>query len=202
MTTIDANADPLYAGILIGGTSRRMGTPKHLLPINGTTLVERMVAEIEKRVERVVLIGDGSIPSALSNLTRLSDVPGIKGPLAGILAAMRWNKEVAWIFLACDLLLLRGEAIDWLIRQRMPSTAAILPMIETGRIEPLLALYETTARPLLEDLAAAQAWSLQSLVTRPRIFTPAPPSHLRDCWTNVNTPEELQTAIRQKPNTL
>mgnify|MGYP001581247924 CR=1 FL=1 len=34
---------------------------------------------------------------------RIDDVTGVGGPLAGILAALRWRPDANWIIAACDL---------------------------------------------------------------------------------------------------
>ena len=82
---------PLCAGILFGGRSRRMGQPKHLLRMRGTTWLEHIVATVSPFVEQVVLLGGGEVPSSLRALPVLPDVPDRSGPLAGMLSAMRWR---------------------------------------------------------------------------------------------------------------
>lgn len=169
-----------------------MGQAKSLLRFGGTTFVERVTAVMRQRGERVVLLGDGPAPPMPPDVARLPDVPGLAGPLAGILAALRWMPHTCWLIAACDLPRLRVEALDWLLGQRRPERWAVLPRLVPQRLEPLLAVYEPESRELLEQIAASGELSLRPLAGDARVHSPTPPETLRDCWTNVNTPDELR----------
>ncbi len=56
---IASGAGELWAGLLVGGASRRMGEPKSLLPVAGVPLAERALAAVRSRVIRTVLLGTG-----------------------------------------------------------------------------------------------------------------------------------------------
>jgi len=139
----------VFGGVLIGGGSTRMGTPKHLLRAGERTFLEHVVAALEPCVSRLVLLGAGEIPERCRHITRLADPPGLAGPLAGMLSAMRWNSDVAWIFAACDLPLIVPEAITWLLERRAPGRAAVLPRLWEGEApgEPLPREGEAPAEP-------------------------------------------------------
>lgn len=217
---------PLYAGVLIGGASRRMGRPKHLLrtaprePLdsngahepggvsesdsrsasdgaraskntpNGSTWIERTVATLAPHAERVFILGAGELPAALADLPRLVDAPETRGPLAGILAALRHAPQAAWLVAACDLPDISPAAVAWLLAQRSPQRVAILPTID-GRPEPVLAIYEPAARAALEELARAPDPAPRRLASCDGVYTPVPPARLCAAWRNVNTPAEL-----------
>ncbi len=181
--------------VLVGGESRRMGKPKQLLWHGGITLVERAVEAMRPHVEQVVLAGSGPVPDGLRDLRRLPDPPGVAGPLAGLLAAMRWAPESAWVVAACDMPRISGEAVRWLFEQRRPGTWAVLPRSRSGRIEALLAVYEPQSRPLLEAQAAAGRWGPRHLAENDRVVCPTPPAELAGAWKNVNTPEEMLASL-------
>lgn len=189
----DAAARRVVAGVLVGGHSKRMGQPKSLLALDdGEAFLARIVAVLQPRVQRVVLLGNGPVPSGWSSIERLPDAAGLAGPLAGMLAAMRWDRRACWLFAACDLPRLRAEAVDWLLSQRRPDRWAVLPQVTPNQVEPLLALYEPPALELLENLVARGVRSPSSLAGDPAVATPMPPAPLRVCWSNVNTPEDLR----------
>jgi molybdopterin-guanine dinucleotide biosynthesis protein A len=181
----------LRAGVLIGGTSRRLGTPKALLEIDGETLLERAVRVLSSRVERVVLLGDGPVPPGLI-LPRLADPPGLAGPLAGIVAALRSDPGAAWIVAACDQPALSEEALDWLLAQRTADTRAILPRVDARGVEPLLALYEPGALALVEDLVARGLLAPSRLADDPRCATPRVPAALAAAWADIDTPGDWE----------
>lgn len=178
---------PVYAGILIGGRSRRMGRPKHLLRASGGgTWLERVVSVARPCVAETVLLGRGAVPERLKGLVRLPDVPGREGPLAGLLSAMRWQPWVSWLMIACDVPLLSTDALRWLLTTRAPGVWATLPRLQEGAgVEPLPAHYDFRAAALLERGAGPSA-----IASQPGVFAPTPPAALAEAWRNVNTPEE------------
>ena len=169
-----------------------MGRAKSLLRFGGTTFLERVTAVVRQRAERTVLLGDGPAPPMPPEIARLSDVPGLAGPLAGILAALRWRPDACWLIAACDLPGVRVEALDWLLSRRRPEYWAILPKLVPPRVEPLLAVYEPESAVLLEQIAASGQWSPHTLADMAKVHSPMPPAALRDCWININTPDQLQ----------
>ena len=185
----------VFVALLVGGSSRRMGTPKQLLSQGGVSLAARAVEAMRPRVEEVVLAGLGPVPDELRDLHRLPDLPGVAGPIAGVLAAMRWAPGSAWVVAACDMPQISGEAVQWLIEQRRPGTWAVLPRSRSGKVEPLLAVYEPQSRPLLEAQVAAGRWAPRHLAENDRVVCPTPPTELAGAWTNVNTQEEILDSL-------
>ena len=231
-------ATPLYAGILIGGESRRMGTPKHLLQLpNGRTWLEKIVSNLPASTQQVVLLGGRAssralIPPALNHLPLLPDITDKQGPLAGMLAAMRWSPFASWLFLSCDMPLLTAEALQWVVSHRAPGVWGVLPrtaisetqvaralraracaspatetktcpraertghlcppddinLLSQKTVEPLPGWYDFRSRHLLEQCHGPSA-----LAGREKIISPDIPAEHANAWTNINTPEELQS---------
>ncbi len=185
-------ATPVWGCVLIGGKSSRMGQPKHLLQQDGKTWLERAVVKLQAKVQQVAISGSGFIPESLASLPRIPDAPNLAGPLAGILAVMRWQPSVSWLVTACDLPDVQPESLAWLLEQRKLGRRAILPQLASDRpLEPLLAWYDFRCRPLLENLAASGSLRLNRLAQQDGICSLLPPAHLHHSWRNVNTPEEL-----------
>ncbi len=185
---------PVYGCILIGGKSSRMGRPKHLLEHGGRTWLEHTIERVGKVVERIVIVGRGEVPAHLSNHTRLPDIPDVHGPMAGMVAAMRWAPDVSWLMCACDMPQISVDALRWLLDSRAPGVWATLPdLFDNGHVEPLLAHYDPRAHALFEDLLARQVYGPSALATHPKIATPVPPQQLLDAWRNVNCEAELAT---------
>lgn len=181
---------PLIGGVLVGGQSRRMGRPKQLVEVGKLTMVEHIVGALSGEVDEIVLLGDGPVPASLEGLDRVADADDCRGPMAGILGALRARPDACWVVTPCDLPLLRGAAVRWLLKNRRPGAWAVLPSLG-GFVEPLLALYEPEARALLEEAAAAGEHALHRLASRAGVVTAEPPEVLRRCWYNANTPHEL-----------
>lgn len=185
---------PLYGGLLVGGMSSRMGSPKQMLQFGGRTLGEIAAAALAAALgPEPLALGAGELPGGLRGLARLPDSPGLAGPAAGLISAHRWAPEAAWIVVACDHPWLRAEHVAWLARQRQPGRWAVIPQQSDGHPCPTLALYEPQALELLER----KRWSERNvraaiLLDSSRTLLPQIPAELADGLKNVNTLHELR----------
>jgi molybdopterin-guanine dinucleotide biosynthesis protein A len=182
---------PVFGCVLIGGRSRRMGRPKHLLVREGRTWLERTADLLRGCCRQVAIAGAGEVPATLAGCVRLADVPDAEGPLAGILAAMRWAPRAAWLVAACDHPELSAGALEWLLAQRAPGVWAVLPRLPGRReAEPLLACYDFRARARLEVLAERGDFRPRLIAGSPKVLSPSPPEGLLRSWRSANTPDE------------
>lgn len=184
---------PTWGCVLIGGKSSRMGQPKHLLKgKNGRTWLENTVARLEEVVAKVVLSGDGEIPDSLFYLPRMVDIENVQGPMAGALSAMRWNPQVSWLVVACDMPEIRREGLHWLLEQRRVGAWGTVPRHQdTAYFEPLLAHYDFRSGPLLEQLLLSGCLRISGICNYSKIANPLIPPELLCSWRNLNTPEDL-----------
>ncbi len=185
---------PLWSCLLIGGKSSRMGRPKHLIEDRtGVNWAERLVSLLSEQSDGVVLSGAGEIPPSLAHLPRLADIDEARGPLAGIVAAMRWKPDACWLVSACDMPLMRGAALEWLLTTRKPGIWGSVPcQPQSQRLEPLFAHYDFRARTLFEEMVSAGQYRLSSVGEYARIATPPVPEEHRQSWRNCNFPEDLE----------
>ncbi len=191
---------PVRTGILIGGASSRMGRPKHLLESSGVTLVERMFATGGDRGLSPILLGAGDIPSSMRDVARIPDPPGLAGPLAGLVAGMRWDPDGAWLVAAVDMPAVDGACVDWLLAQRAPGRIGIVPMIDHVP-QATFSLWEPAANGYVMDAVRAGFASIRRLADSPRVFCTQVPALLRPMFAGVNTPEEWErflTASRRQ----
>ena len=214
MMALGGGVAGLWGGVLVGGASRRMGESKQLLRFRGVTLLERAAAALAPHVTGVVLLGNGPMPEGAAGLPRLADIvlasvgrgagptsaagtgsptpPAGAGPLAGMLAALRWKPEAAWVFAPCDLPRIDAAAVAWLVGERRPDRWAVVPRPEPGGpLHALFALYEPQARRLLEDLAAGGGRAPRLVAGHSRVAVVTPPAEIAGAWRGVNTREDL-----------
>ncbi len=177
---------PIIAGLLIGGRSRRFGSPKALAAWRGRPLACWVAEALAELAPEVLAIGAGELPAELSHLARIDDAGEGGGPLSGLLGALRSRPDRAWLVAACDQPLLDASTLGWLVGQRREGAIAVVARLAPGGIEPFPALYEPAARPILEELARGAA-SLQPLAEDQRVVVAAPPASLRRAWTSVDT---------------
>lgn len=186
---------PLAGAVLIGGKSSRMGHPKHLIRhTSGETWLERSLHTLSPFVDELFISGAGELPPALGDTPRVDDLPGVRGPLAGIGALIAERPWSSWLVLACDLPNLEASAISWLLNQRSGRYRAIIARNPfTGRSEPLLAWYDYRSGTLIDNLIASGGSRVRELVDNELTCQPRIPDELADCWRNVNYPEELSS---------
>lgn len=187
---------PLRSGLLIGGKSSRMGKSKSLLRIGTESLIERSYSTLCGISSGTVLLGSGEVPGSLTQAYRLPDIPGVDGPLAGMLSAFRWDPGSAWIISAVDMPLMSKHAWNWLLEQRKPGVWAVLPRLDAkGAAETTGACYEPMIFEYVEELAQKRVFRLQAIVRHPKVITPRIPPAIVDAWRNVNTAAEWKDAL-------
>ena len=149
--------------ILAGGASRRMGTCKALLEINGETMLARICRQLSG-FERVLLsTGDPTLAEGLSVECTADLYPGM-GPLAGLHAAFSAVDSEALLVLPCDLPFFTEQAAEHLL-DHMPEDADALVCIDsTGRIHPLCGIYRRSVLPALEARLQARELRVMSFL--------------------------------------
>ena len=151
---------------------------------------------------QVVLAGQGVIPPELQGISHLVDAPETEGPLAGLLAALRWAPRASWLLVACDLPCLSGEAVRWILAQRAPGVWAVLPRVDhSAPVEPLLAWYDFRCRSVLESSAVTERRGLQELAGHPKARVVAVPAALANAWNDADTPQEVALVLSTLPTT-
>jgi molybdopterin-guanine dinucleotide biosynthesis protein A len=193
-----AMREGLIAAVLAGGASRRMGTDKSALTIGPRRVLGRLSELLADRIGQVMIVGGKpdrrGIPASVAWHPDIR--PGL-GPLGGIATALRVaaasDPPKAVCVAACDLAGLGGEMLDLLLAARnrqAPATAPTNP--ETGRIEPLLAVYEPSALRSIEAALDSGKLSVTEWLTAAKAHLLAVPTDLAGQLENVNTPEALE----------
>jgi molybdopterin-guanine dinucleotide biosynthesis protein A len=185
---------PSLAGlVLCGGASRRMGTDKALLELDGERLVDRVAGRLA-RVADPVLVATGT-PGRLGPLpwAEVADDPAggpQAGPLAGIVAGLRASPSPHVAVVAVDApypdpQLLRALADSW------AGEAALVPLDAGGRPQPLHAVYAADAAAALAAQLATGEHRVLPAVLAAGGRTWSPPAGWDDAWAiNWNTPED------------
>lgn len=178
--------------ILIGGKSSRMGTDKSLLNYHGTSQREYLFQLLSKFCSRVYF--SSRQEQGLSEHV-IIDTLAIS-PISGILSALEYDHQTAWLVLACDMPLVSEESLKILIEHRNPekiASAFYNPEIKAP--EPLITIYEPKAFALLNEYIKAGNKS-------PKVFLQNNDVQLiytdkKGFLKNVNTREEFDS---YKPN--
>ncbi|MBI2705299.1 MAG: molybdenum cofactor guanylyltransferase [Actinobacteria bacterium] len=153
----------LSAIILTGGTSERMGADKAFLEIDGTPLVVRVAAALQRAgaVETIAVGGDLERLHALGIDARADNHPG-EGPLGGLLTGLAAiGTDIAFVT-ACDHPALDPRLLRALAEQAdRPGALVVVPVADDTR-QVLAALFHTGCAEVLAARFAAGERSIRS----------------------------------------
>jgi len=187
----------VFGAVLAGGQSRRMGLAKADLRLRGRSVLANLIELLGGRLEQVWVIGRRAEGGDLPRCVRWHlDLRAGRGPLGGIATALRVAQQAearSLLAVACDMPALAGEAVDLLLENRRPEApASALRNPQTGRLEPLAAVYEPRALADIERALDAGRLSATELLEAVGAHAIDVPAELADQLVNVNTPEDLQ----------
>jgi molybdopterin-guanine dinucleotide biosynthesis protein A len=192
--------------VLTGGAGTRMGGDKASIVFRGQTLAARSGKILEPLVKTVTFVGGETV----AGIPTISDVHPAKkelGPASIFgLHSAAYHSHSEWIaVLACDLPFITTDFFRLLISKADETSEAVVPVQPDGRLQPLAALYRTGAcLAAIEQMLAEGNRRLQELFERldTRRVLPAEYEHLpgsRLFFTNVNTPQDLEAALKSEP---
>jgi len=145
------------AGVLLtGGASRRMGTDKAQLVVNGETLAARSARVLADACDPVIEVGPG-----VSGLPAIQEDPPGAGPLVALLAGIGalGNPRVV-VLLACDLPFVDASLLRLLVER--PGTGTVIPVVD-GRAQYACARYGPAALAAAVGALRAGDASLRSI---------------------------------------
>ncbi len=188
--------EPLEAALLLlaGGQSRRMGRPKPLLEVAGTTLVEWVAGRLSPVFGEVMVSANDPalVPPGLARVARVvRDLHVGAGPLAGIEAGLAATSKPVVFAVACDMPLVTPELARRITLAAIGHDAAV-PLV-ASRPEPACAAYATSmAGPIAAALAAGSRRAAAALEEADVVWiSDLDPDELR----NLNTPEDYRSFL-------
>ena len=187
----------MWALVLAGGASRRMGRPKGELAFAGGTLLTRVVAAARQVADQVILVGAGEAAARLG-LRAVDDLERGAGPLSGLAGGLTVCPAGYHALLACDMPFLEPDLLRRM-EQLAGGADAVVPRTEAG-IHPLCALYRRECLDPARACLAEGQRRMEDLLRRVRVRTVGPdevhPARLARAVMNVNTPEDYRLALQ------
>jgi len=191
----------LTAFILAGGKSTRMGADKAFVELEGSTLLVRSLELMQAVCPDVRIVGDAAKFAAFGPV--VEDVFRDRGPLAGIHAALRSSTTDLNLILAVDLPFVPAEFLRYLVqRAGDSSTAAATVPRAAGSWQPLCAVYRCGFAKTAEDALRAGRNKIDAIFDLLETQVIEEDELVRagftsDIFRNLNTPEELEAALRE-----
>lgn len=183
---------PVIGVVLAGGRSRRMGSDKAAYAVAGRPMSQWVAEALTPVCERVVVAGRREPVAGLQPIEDPDDTA--RGPLAGLVSALRRFPDTPVALVAVDQPWVRGETIRQL--GILLDELAVVP-VDAGVRQTTCAVYPPGVRPLAEEELKAEG-SLQSLLDV-AAFLPVTDWHAWGedgrSWFSVDTPEDADEGL-------
>ena len=166
--------------LLVGGASRRFGSPKALARFEGTTLAERAWQLLGETCDERFAFGKAADDLPLPFSVR-DDGLDVRAPIAGLVAGLRSATNDVSVVVPVDCPLLTRDAL-----LRLAAACADAAVPETG---PLPGAYAKAALPVLERRLAAGELALRGALDE--LHAAVVPIDRR-VLANVNEPQALK----------
>ena len=203
--------DAIEGFILAGGKSRRMGTDKSQLVLNGQSFVERIAGKLLAVTSSIKVVGGDAPQAELKRQINLPltiqtapDVYLQWGALGGVHAALAACSASWALVVACDFPFVTSQLFRSLASIR-GDFEAVAPIQEDGIPQPLCTLYRVEpclrlAEQLIKSGERKPIALLQSVRTRWVLFSELSTLEGADCFLdNINTPEDFARVSKRGP---
>jgi len=184
--------------ILVGGASRRMGRPKHLLETADGTLIESMTKRLSPLFRETLLVGReiGVVPEGIRFV---EDLRLERSPLVGIYSGLCRSRTVANFVVGCDMPFVEPDLIGGLFERSVDADVTV-PVVN-GFYEPLCAVYRHSCISAIERALDMGCLKTTSFYPDVRVREMSEQAVCRFdpglvSFTNLNTPKQLALLAR------
>ncbi|MBB6669795.1 molybdenum cofactor guanylyltransferase [Cohnella nanjingensis] len=184
-----------HAIVLAGGASRRMGTRKEWLDMNGEPNLLRQCRQLRLVAEEVTVATDArqDYPFLPPEVGVARDRVPDRGPVGGICAGMARSAAPLQLIAGCDYPLVPLRA--WMrLAERLeadPAIDAIIPRA-LGKEHPLCGIYRRRTLPIWEDALARGELRVMAAVRRINAVFWIPEGEEEKGYVNMNAPEDYK----------
>ncbi|MHC4560228.1 MAG: molybdenum cofactor guanylyltransferase, partial [Planctomycetota bacterium] len=160
---IKGNKDPLgslekaTAIIMAGGGSRRMGTDKSMLLIEGRPIIENIYEQLRDCFEQILISANDVDKFAFLGLDVIPDKIPEQGPLMGIASALEASANELNFVVACDIPHINLECVRTMVTEAVKSKADIVvPKTDNQKYEPLFAIYRKSSLEAINKVLSSK----------------------------------------------
>jgi molybdopterin-guanine dinucleotide biosynthesis protein A len=187
--------------VLAGGMSRRMGTDKALLPVDGRPMIQSLIRSlIPVSRDVIVSLSDGERQEELkralpAGVRVVYDERPAQGPLMGIYAGLKASESEVNLVVACDI----PEIDPGFVTEMLSYTGdhdVVASVDKEGRTNALLAMYRRSVLPLMKrQLDEGQR---KVVLFYPRCRVKYVPMRDGAWYRNINTMDDYETYHRAR----
>lgn len=153
--------------VLAGGTSKRMGIDKSMLPVKGRPIIENICEQLRSGFEKLLISTNERNKFSFLGFEVVSDRVSGKGPLMGIASTLVASDNELNFVVACDIPHIRMTFIRRMLSQAAQGGADIVvPMTRDGQCEPLYAVYRKSVVRIMNEALSKDHRKLTDIFAR------------------------------------
>lgn len=188
----------MTAIILVGGKSKRMGTNKAFLKLQGKSFLELQIELLQKLFDEVIISANSPEDYEGFGLPVVTDIYPEKGPLGGIYTGLMNSQSNHAFIIACDMPFIDPDLINSLMNL-VDKYDVVVPE-NRGRFEPLHAFYSKNCIPVIKeqlDKNILKITDFYSQVNVKKVVMETLHTDVKsnEPLTNLNTIDEYKTII-------
>jgi len=136
--------------VLAGGHSRRMGTDKSMLPVDGRPMIEQVCRQLRGTFAKVLISADDVEKFSFLGLDVVPDRVPDQGPLMAIASALDATDSELNLIVSCDVPEIRLPVVRRMLAEA-DGVDAVIPLTDDGKEQPLFAVYRRSALRYIEE---------------------------------------------------
>lgn len=182
--------------ILAGGKNSRMRTNKAFLKIDGTCLIDNILAVYQKIFSEIIIVTNDPLSyTEFSETLVVTDIYKEKGALGGIYTGLFYATYDYSFIAACDMPFLNEDFIIYLTEQT-DKFDIVVPQLSEG-FQPLHAIYSQNCLSHIKKLLIADKLKITGFYKEVRLLS-IPEEKIKPfnkdgrLFLNFNTPEDLE----------
>lgn len=176
--------------ILAGGNSRRMGEDKGLKFFKNKALVTYSI-QLAKELSKTIYISSNNPDYEQFAFPLIRDIVPGKGPMGGIYSGLLASKTGWNLFLPCDTPFLQASMLVEM-KNHLQSNKIVVPILENGRIQPLVGFYHKDLLPLIQSHLINNHLKMIGLLNETTTYYCKQTQENSHYFLNLNTIDELR----------
>jgi molybdenum cofactor guanylyltransferase len=184
--------------IMAGGESRRMGTDKSMLTIEGRPIIQRTCEQLTAYFEQILISANDAAKFAFLGFQIVPDKVPEQGPLMGIASALEVSDNDLNFVIACDIPQIELRNVRRILAEAVGSDAdIIIPVTNEGKYEPLFAVYRRNLVKTINKVLSSGGRKISDVFKSCKVKE----VKLKDSLVNLNTMaeyEEFQKNLQYK----
>ena len=189
---MNSEGTPYTLAFLTGGRSRRFGSDKSLLCLDGKPVLETLKDRFGDLFAETLAVSDRPGKIRIAGIREITDRIPDRGPLGGLHAALLEAHTPYLLLMACDLPDVNRETVQLLLNEAQDRDADCVVPHHADGFEPMCSVFHARVLPEVEALLLSSMHRPGPLELYERIRVEY--VETENCFFNLNTREDAEMA--------